>query len=59
MTFEIICAWCGRLLGTKECNCPGSTENRTTHGICDGCKEKVLAELQSTSTNTPNNPKDE
>ena len=50
MEMKVICAWCLKPLGHKECResklagiqCPVS------HGICDECKKKVLAEIEIT-----------
>ena len=54
MIYRIICAWCGKHLGNKEF--PGSkimafrsktiVDKPITHGICECCKDKVLAEIE-------------
>jgi len=33
---QVICAWCGKLLGVKECEW---TEGAVSHGICPTCLE--------------------
>ena len=47
------CAWCGRYLGTVECQCPSrqTNEEPVTHGICPECLEKALAEIDSVPAN--------
>ena len=35
---QIVCAWCGRILGTKQ-------GKGTTHGICPDCLAKLQAEI--------------
>jgi hypothetical protein len=46
MIYRIVCAWCGKEMGVKEC--PGSKEMKDpiTHSICEGCKAKVMAEIR-------------
>ena len=39
----VICAWCGKDMGTK----PGQGQTGITHGICDECIEKELAQVQN------------
>jgi len=58
MTLKIVCAWCGRILGTKDCECPGGTKTPVSHGICNSCKEKVLADMDALPANTPHNIND-
>jgi len=36
------CAWCNAFLGYKE---GSGTPNATTHGICEPCAEKPIAEM--------------
>ena len=44
-----ICAWCGKILGEKE-----PLEDRSeTHGMCDGCLEKLKAENQKPTEAKP------
>ena len=47
MVIKRICAWCGRYLGFKECQCSGPTsiEEPVSHSICPECLEKALAEI--------------
>jgi CRISPR/Cas system-associated protein Cas10 (large subunit of type III CRISPR-Cas system) len=53
MVFKRLCAWCGRSLGSKECQCttaePG--EEQITHSICPACQAKVEAEIQAIKIN--------
>ena len=50
MKMKVICAWCLKPLGQKECREPKLTDARffVSHGICDECKRKVLAEIENT-----------
>lgn len=41
--FQHICAWCGKELSPPEDN--GKTENLISHGICDICYIKMIADL--------------
>jgi hypothetical protein len=41
---EIICAWCGDLIGVK----PSSLE--ITHSICQSCYEKEMEKLKKISS---------
>lgn len=41
--FTLVCAWCGRLLGSHTLEGPGG--DRLSHGICDACRRKVLQEI--------------
>ncbi|BBO79717.1 hypothetical protein DSCO28_02830 [Desulfosarcina ovata subsp. sediminis] len=54
MVIRRVCAWCGRDMGTKECesDCPEGVEDPITHTICPECKAKALAELNSISAKT-------
>jgi hypothetical protein len=47
MVCHRICAWCGRLMGAKECEPPGAAENAVTHTICPACVGKVLAAVDA------------
>ena len=48
MQMEVICAWCSKPLGKKECQTSNLAEVQfpVSHGICDECKEKVLASIE-------------
>jgi hypothetical protein len=49
MTIEVICAWCGCVLGAKpgiDKSGPGLNKP-ISHGICEQCLEKELAKIQS------------
>ena len=54
MVIKRICAWCGRYLGSKECQCPPhqSIEKAITHSICPDCLQKALAEIDSAPAET-------
>ena len=45
MTYNVICAWCGKIIGTKRDDQPESSEPASTHSICPECKRQILAEL--------------
>ena len=39
------CAWCGQTLGESEIDVPpGHDTCAVTHGICDDCLERLMAE---------------
>ncbi len=40
---QIVCGWCGKDLGRKL----GHGVEGTSHGICDDCVVKVVAELKA------------
>lgn len=42
---DVICAWCSKKIGEKQADNlkPGSV----THGICDKCCAKALAEIEA------------
>ena len=52
MDIRILCAWCGRYIGTKKCEnpCPGKMTNPVTHTICDECFYKAMDDLNSPPT---------
>ena len=58
MLIQRICGWCGRYLGSKECQYPSHQpiEELISHSICPECFEKALAEIESITavTNQPN-----
>ena len=41
MPIQIVCAWCGKPMGTKE----GEALCSVSHGICPECAQKVRDEL--------------
>jgi hypothetical protein len=49
MTIEVICAWCGCVLGAKPgIDKAGPGLNKPiSHGICEQCLQKALAEIRS------------
>lgn len=51
MKLYVVCAWCGKLLCTKE----GGTEseNNISHSICKPCKQKALAEIDELTKKKP------
>lgn len=46
MIYRVVCAWCLKDMGEKEC--PGSKviDKPITHSICECCKAKVMAEIE-------------
>jgi len=54
MFMEIKCAWCGKFLGTKECEGQIDKNYRISHGICPECKEKVMREMDEDFVQNPN-----
>jgi hypothetical protein len=47
MTYQVICAWCGKKIGIKQAEESESTEDAITHSICLECKQKALAEIDN------------
>lgn len=45
MALTVVCAWCGKYLGTKE----GQGVEGISHGICEECKAKELASFHRMS----------
>jgi hypothetical protein len=41
---EIVCAWCGKYLGTKSAETEVEPRLKVSHGICGPCKTQLLAE---------------
>jgi len=39
----VVCAWCGKILGTKNVVVPEGLP-AVTHGICSDCQEKQMEE---------------
>ena len=52
MTIQIVCAWCGKSMGTKQ----GDTNLPVSHSICPDCAEKTRSEMDKESNN-PNQTK--
>ena len=50
MQVKVICAWCLKPLGQKECRESKLTDTQlfVSHSICDECKAKVLATIGKT-----------
>ena len=48
MYLKVICAWCGKFLGTKSAGTAEEQRFRISHGICSECKTKVLEEAEET-----------
>ena len=46
MIIKKVCAWCGRSMGSIECNNQNSSPSETSHGMCDECLQLVMAELE-------------
>ena len=47
MVLKIVCAWCRKDLGSKECEGNGNEEHSITHGICEECRRKVMEEMEN------------
>jgi hypothetical protein len=47
-TITMVCAWCGKPLGTKD----GNGQTGVSHGICSECKAKLLIEHASQNTHS-------
>ena len=43
MTLTVVCAWCGKSMGTKE----GFGVEGISHGICKECKAKMEEEIEA------------
>jgi hypothetical protein len=46
----IVCSWCGRSMGVKECSGstpPDLSENPVSHSICQECFEKQMAQIKA------------
>ena len=48
MQMKVICAWCLKDMGTKECLNSGLAEGEepVSHGLCSECRVKVMAEIE-------------
>ena len=46
MKLEVICAWCTKTMEVKEIHCE-SSKSAMSHGICEPCKDKALAEIRN------------
>jgi len=44
MSIQIVCAWCGKHLGTK----PGDAALPVSHSICSDCAGKLREQIQET-----------
>lgn len=42
MPIQIVCAWCRKFMGEKECDAPYPV----SHSICPDCERKVRAETE-------------
>lgn len=47
MFIEIKCAWCGKFMGTKECEGQIDKAYRISHSICPECKARVEIETEN------------
>ena len=45
---KMICSWCGKDLGEKD----GEGVEGVSHGVCEECLEKFLAEVNNKLTDT-------
>ena len=48
MQMKVICAWCWKEMSQRECKDfnPPDARFLVSHGICNECKEKVLAAIE-------------
>ena len=46
MIYRIVCAWCGKEMGVKECPGSNDKDGTITHSICEDCKTKAMAEIE-------------
>ena len=58
MKLTVICSWCSKAIGEKDCEYLDESFPRITHSICQACYVKVLKDLKR-SNNQPvmKNPK--
>ena len=49
MSIKIICAWCGKDLGTKE----GESGGTISHGICPECVRAEIMKIQGIDRQRP------
>ena len=52
MKLTIICSWCSRIIGEKECDVLDESLPRITHSICQVCSAKVLEDLKKSDGKT-------
>jgi hypothetical protein len=45
MYLKIICSWCQKFMGTKECEGLNHESPNITHSICPECYEKVMRDM--------------
>ena len=46
MYIKRICAYCNKYLGSKKVDKVPDPKFNMTHGICEGCKQKIMLELK-------------
>jgi len=44
MPIQVVCAWCGKHLGTK----PGDAALSVSHSICEDCARMLRQQIQET-----------
>ncbi len=56
MKLNVVCAWCSRYLGYKECQYPSHLplEELVSHSICPECFQKEMAQIKTLSINKTN-----
>ena len=54
MYLKIICSWCQKFMGTKECEGLIREGPDITHSICPECEEKVMREMEENLVQNPN-----
>jgi len=57
MPIIVICAWCGKHMGTKDAGNLKPDTRLISHSICPSCAERVENETEETITSKPNNHK--
>ena len=53
MKLKIVCSWCSRSMGQKDCDSVPKGLKHITHSICPECKEKVMQEIEEDFVQTP------
>jgi len=51
MTYLIVCAWCSKKMGEKECPDAQPMDKPISHSTCPECLEKELSEINAISIN--------
>jgi len=54
MYIEIICAWCGKFMGTKDAEGLDADAPLISHSICPACADRVQKETDEAILSKPN-----